>query len=272
MKRLKSNLATLVIILLCGCAVLAPRTAALKSVHQTYRDDFAHWMVPSPADKPAPLSFSNQPPFSATLQAIRNFRARYGEDSAEAAHLTVLEGMVYLQSGRVGMAKLIAAEVAKAGQHLQSATGKNVRDALFAENFADLLTGWEEINDESDNDDATFTEWQKLRDAANAIEQRLQQKIQDKKLADADADQGGIYLATTAGIFYVWAYAYEKIENPQSAAVDKQTWFTNAREIIGSFLSSTEKEAAADPSLNQAATGRLRYLLWYGWLGTSLNN
>lgn len=271
MKRFQKNLAVVVVLFLCGCSFLMPRTTALKAVHQTYRDDFAHWVVPSPGDKPALLSVSNQPPFSATLQAIRGFRAKYGDDSAEAAHLTVLEGMIYLQSGRIGMAKLVSTDVVRAGEHLQSATGKNVRDALFAANFPDLLKGWEEIADESDGNDATFTEWQKLRDAANAIDERLKQKIQDKKLADADADQGGIYLATTAAIFYVWAFAYEKIENPENAALDKKTWFTHAREVIGDFLSPTEKEAASDPSLAQNSTGRLRYLQWYGWLGDPLN-
>jgi hypothetical protein len=100
----------------------------------------------------------------------------------------------------------------------------------------------------------------------------LKQLIKDRTLADADSDQGGIYLATTAGIFYVWAFAYEKIENPQHAAQDKQEWFGKARDVIGNFLSPTERTAAADPSLAGNSTARLRYLEWYGWLGNALNS
>ena len=265
----RSRLVLLVLLIpLSGCALLFPRTNALKSVHQTYREEFARWVVPAP-DQPPP-SAAGQPPFVATLQAIRDFRVRYGGDSAEEAHLTVLEGMIYLQTGRIGMARLIAPDVRKQIPRLQSGSGLDVRDELFAESFDDLIQGWGEINDRFDNDDATFTEWQKLSSAARSIDDRLAQKLQAGRLAAADADEGAVYLATTAGIFYDWAYATEKIEDPAAANTNKLAWFSQSRDLIGKFLSETEKKAAADPSA-PPAPGRIRYVEWYSWLGRQLN-
>jgi hypothetical protein len=258
--------------LLSGCALLLPRTAALKSVHQTYREEFAHWVVPAPGEQKPP-SAADQPPFVATLQAIRDFRVKYGGDSAEESHLTVLEGMIYLQTGRIGMARLMAPEVRKQIPHLQSGSGLDVRDELFAENFDDLVQGWGEINDKFDNDPSTFTEWAKLSGAARSINERLSQKLQARRLAATDADEGAVYLATTAGIFYDWAYATEKIENEGAANTNKLAWFSESHDLIGKFLSDTEKKAAADTNAPASTTspGRVRYVEWYGWLGRQLN-
>jgi hypothetical protein len=251
---------------LAGCSVLAPRTAALQSVHTIYRGDFAGWVAPAPGG--TAIASNAQPPFAATLQSIRDFRVKYGTDSAENAHLTVLEGMVYLQTGRIGMAKLLAPDIRQQMPRLVSGTGHDVRDMLFAASFDDLVAGWGEINAKFDNNPATFTHWQVLRDAAAAIDRRLQDSLTAKRFAAPEADEGGIYLATTAGIFYDWAYATEKIENPDAAAADRTNWFRESHDLIGRFLSDTEKTAAANATnINAAMPGRVRYLEWYSWLG-----
>ncbi len=92
----------LIALALAGCVRLAPRTTALKTIHQSYRTEFQQFLpltIPAPgkimSEPIAPAS--DQPAFAQTLREIREYRLKYGEDSREAAHLKVLEGMIYLQ-------------------------------------------------------------------------------------------------------------------------------------------------------------------------------
>lgn len=255
-------------LLFSGCRI-TPKTSALKEVHQAYRDDFVRFVLPAPDGRPGLPT--NQPPFAATLDAIRKFRLKYGESgSPEAAHTKVLEGMIYLQAGRPSMARLIAEDVKDASSALTSQTGQAGRDKLFADNFGALVNGWEEIHQYKDGIDATVAEWDKLAEAANLVGENLE-ALPKKQVADPETDQGAIYLANTAAIFYVWAYALksekDRVEaDRQDTEAKRRIWFRHGRDLIKRFLSETEIKAAADATTVSTSTGRMRYLEWYAWL------
>jgi hypothetical protein len=263
----------LLILALSGCAVLSPRTTALSTVHQAYREEFGRMVALPPPSEGTPQASDRKttedPAFPATLRAIREFKVTYGEDSREAAHLTVLEGMIYLQSGRFGMAKLVAEDVQAAQASLRSGTGQYTRDELLAKTFGYLLQGWQEIRDFRDDSDSTIAEHQKFEQAADGIKAALD-GLDSARMADTDVDEGAIYLATTAAIFYVWVFELKNQAGLPDAR--KDLWFTRGSDLTGRYLSDTEKKAAAGTlqergaQTTNASVGRLRYVEWYGFL------
>ncbi|MCI0490876.1 MAG: hypothetical protein L0229_30150 [Blastocatellia bacterium] len=251
-----------------GCARLTPKTTALKKIHESYRTDFQQFLqlsVPAPEREPkAPQSTPDQTAFANTLREIRDYRVKYGENSKEAAHLKVLEGMIYLQSGQFGMAKLVAPDVSNAQSSLKSGTGAYTRDQLLAMSFRDLIEGWEEIQKQFDTRaGATGANVEVVQRAADNIKEKLDNLDKDRsKLARPEVDEGAIYLATTAAIFYVWVYQLRSLQEPDS----KAQWFGKGQELIGRYLTETEKKAAEGASTTNVPAGRLRYINWYGFL------
>ena len=266
----------IVLSLTVSCHLVAPKTTALKNVHETYRQEFVEGINATPdSDRPVAEAASNEPEFSQTLQAIRGYRAKFGSDSKQAAHLTVLEGMIYLQSSRFGMAASVKGDVQAASENLRSKDGPYTRDALYAANFASLIDGWQEI-DRMPEGALTQEDFATLEGAADAIVANLKEKEEEGKLASPDADEGAIYLATTSAIFYVWVH---KIRTDSCLRIDEEatreclaefgkTYFDNGRDIIGMFLSETERTAAlaSDSAPSDFPPGRLRYLAWYRFL------
>ncbi len=238
------------VLAVAACATVQPRTEALEAVHATYRQEFLDVGPPLPDEALAPAADAR---FSATLQAIRDYRLRFGEDSPQAAHLTVLEGMIYLQTGRLGMAALIEDDVAAAADRLMSGE-QFTRDALFAEAYPDLIDGWDHtLRAASPNATDPAPDAGVLASAAESLATLLRENR--GRLSAGDADQGAIYLATTAATF--WAWSDQVAQDP--------TVLRNGRDLIGCFLSETERKAAgtARPSELDAPAGRIRYLDWY---------
>lgn len=267
MKRFASLFALLAgLLVTSGCFVsfLTPKTAALQLVHDTYRADFMAFNVPAPAMQAGLAS----PPavFSKSLQSIRDYRLKYPSDSQELAHLKVLEGMIYLQSGRFGLAEAVKDDVQTAGARLSSGTGRTVRDRLFAENFPRLIDGWKETTKPNNQ------KWQTFSNVADSLFRSLTNEP-PSKLADPEADQGAIYLANTAAIFDVWAYSLYAVEHGgdpgYNDAATRKMWFTRGRDLIGRFLTPAEKSPQAANDVSQTMEGRLRYVQWYHWLGQS---
>jgi hypothetical protein len=242
-------------------------------VHQSYREEFTRAVaLPPPSQGPRAISeqkSGEDRAFPLTLRAIREFRVRYGENSPEAAHLTVLEAMIYLQSGRFGMAKLVADDVRAAQASLRSGTGQYTRDELLARSFGHLLQGWQEIDDFADASDGTIAEHQQLEQAADGIKATLD-SLEAPRIAQPEVDEGAIYLATTAAIFYVWVFELKSQAGLPDAR--KSIWFRKGHELIGRYLSETERKAAAGTLQPEgtpttiAPIGRLRYVEWYGYL------
>lgn len=243
----------LIFSLFAGCAYITPKTEALKHVHDTYRQEFINLVVSSPSQ--GIKNIADDTSFAVTLAEIRAYKAKYGEDTQESHHLYVLEAMIYLQTNQFGMASLMKNKVNEAAQKLQSKTGEYTRDQLFAMSFDYLLSGWEEI--QKRNPDA-----QVLRSSAEGISKVLvpdPDKFDPKKYSEAD--DGAIYLATTAAIFYTWVYYIE--------ATNKMDLYNKGSNLIGKFLSESEKEAAKkiNPT-GLARNPRLCYINWYNYLET----
>jgi hypothetical protein len=217
-----------------SCSWFTPKSAALEDIHETYRSEFIEGTLGPPGDQPQPASLQDKPAFAYTLRAIRDYRAKYGSDSPEAAHLTVLEGMIYVQSGQIGMARLIAPDV------------ENV-----------------------DNDRNTDPKHATMEQAANGLVSMLSdESIVDPSKINPEVDEGAIYLATTAAIFCVWTY---KFKGDAGQSPNQSDWYTKGYEVMGLFMSDTEKNAAVGAMPNDSPTGRIRYLQWYGYLKNNAN-
>lgn len=257
-------LVLLIFFVVQSCSIFTPKTTALENVHNIYRTEFTQYMVPTtPGDKPEIELVRNQSAFVKSLQAIRDFRLKYGESDLESKHLQILEGMIYLQSGRFGMASLLSEEVKEAAEQLRSKSeGYYTRDYLLGMSFNHLLVGWQEINDYNDNDRNTIAEYEKLEAAGISLEKQIN-GLDESKLSKPEVDQGAIYLAATAAIFYTWVYKLKSEERVE----DNTNWFAKGRDLLGKFLTEDEKRiVAGNEQSSIPMSGRLRYLDWYAYL------
>lgn len=266
-----------IILFLGGCAWLFPQTAALEKVHDTYRADFAKAFLPPEAKRGAPSCGGGSAvdaSFADTLQAIHDYRVSYPNATEEKKHLLVLEGMIYLQIGQSGMATLLyqnnAQDFASIGV---SGTGSYARDGLFAQNFANLIEGWKWVCSRRTSL-ANAGDPGPVRSAAKGIIAALTADKKANRLATSEADDGAVYLATTAGIFLTWPaeiQRYRCLNNrPPTPLAECSGWaedYAAARDAVKMFLFPSEIEAAAqaDQAALRATTGRLRYLAWYSY-------
>lgn len=270
----QSLLLLLALLLTAGCAKLTPRTTALREIHQTYRAEFDQYLqltVPAPApdgnvinpprtaggavggaagEAPGPA------PFAATLREIRGYRLRYGETAREASHLTVLEGMIYLQTGQLGLARLLLPDLRRAADQLGQGSGAAVRDQLLARNFEPLLAGWSALREPETRDSA-----RRLAAAAAAIGAQLATLARSGsgRTTEPEVDEGAIYLATSGAIFYAWVGKILSLQAPQ----DRPCWCEKGRALIERHLSETERRLSSGIDFQSIPAGRIRYLAWY---------
>jgi hypothetical protein len=231
-----------------GCDTVAPLTSGVSDVHNSYRQEFAGLLAPEPgtAGQARPAGFEQ------TLELIRRNRSKYPPDSAEVAHLTVLEGMIALQSKRFGEARLMIPEVEAAEGRLRAGGGAEARDALFAACYADLTAGWvETARGVEETPDVG-----ELKRAASGIERALGRVSPG---VSGDEEEAALYLATSAAIFLVWA---EHVSQR-----DREELYGRGANLIGRYLSAAEMDAAPGGA---GAAGlppqRRRYVEWYSWL------
>jgi hypothetical protein len=194
---------------LMGCGVF-PKTTALSTLHDTYRREFIQAELPEAksvsleAKEPQGLQAGS---FQETLAAIADYRRKYPDATKELSHLTVLEGMIYLQSRQFGLARLAAKDVEAAGKNL-SASESAPRDSLFAAVFASLVDGWEVIARHETGtpniNDKPKEYGEILAQAADRMQQKLCEVKNAGRLRVVEGDQGASYIATTAAIFYFW--------------------------------------------------------------------
>ncbi|WP_417682715.1 hypothetical protein [Roseibium sp.] len=255
-----------------GCVVVFPKTGALDKVHEAYRHEFASLAFTSPQSDFCTAS-ERVDGFPVTRTEINAFRAKYGDDSPEAAHLTVLEGMIYLQMTQFGLARAYETQVQAAGAKLTSGTGEKVRDALFAETYGSLVSGWEATC----NGAVHYTNRRILRESATKlsapadnIEARLKAYTKEKTLAATEVDEGALYLMATAIRF-----RSNKIVFLQEAACGENGCsdpeISQAKGELGSavcqmapMLTADERSGLALENLNtEKVQGRLRYVVIY---------
>jgi hypothetical protein len=270
----QSLLLLLILLLTASCAKLTPRTTALREIHQTYRAEFDQYLqltVPAPAPDGNVINpprtaggiaggvageAAGPAPFAATLREIRGYRLRYGETSREASHLTVLEGMIYLQTGQLGLARLLLPDLRRAADQLGQGSGAAVRDQLLARNFEPLLAGWSALREPETRDSA-----RRLATAAAAIGAQLATLARSGpgRTTEPEVDEGAIYLATSGAIFYAWVGKILSLQAPQ----DRPCWCEKGRALIERHLSESERRLSSGIDFQSIPAGRIRYLAWY---------
>lgn len=290
------------VLVLAGCVHALPKTADLRQVHDAYRNEFAELSLADPIgpDDAPPSSVigglsaqietsrENPPTFDKTLRAIREFRVKYnGQENLlkkELAHLQVLEGMIYLQSAHFGSAAAILPQVTAAGGLLTSDSEVVVRDRLFALAFPHLIAGWDQINRDRTGKKAEQTA---LARATEGIATLLEENVPENNKAP-EVDDGGLYLAATAAIYWVWLHELDSRDCKFSRApcnetagdeaartrakaikanLDKKGYYRKACALLGRYLSRSEKRAASvsPAEFPPGSGGRLRFLRWYAW-------
>lgn len=259
----------LILVFLTGCSALTPETYQLEQIHQNYTEEWAEWSADDlPIATPNQRIANGKDRFKKTLAGIKNYKQMHS-DTIEAAHLTVLEGMIYLQSGKPGMASLLSPEVKSAREKLKSATGVATRDYLFADCYDELTNGWGAIDQAIKEIDTKppIPVSKKPIDfsrPADDISDKLS-KISKKTRAAAKLDSGGAYVATSAAIFYLWAYSLSPA-NPDFNLMDMAKKGENA---LLPWLSFDEICAVENKTYNEIKFdwgSRRRYLEWYEYL------
>ncbi len=268
-------LVVLILVLLlsaCGCTLIFPKTADLNAVHDTYRMEFTNVRLPAAkelqGDQPKGLDAGD---FKQTLAAIADYRRKYPDMTKELNHLKILEGMIYLQTKQLGMAKLLAKDVQLAGGQLSSSQS-TPRDSLFAETFGDLLNGWRTIN-EFETLDTPTTNSSTLVTAAENIQNKLCRIKAANNLKIVQGDQGATYLATTAAIFYLWADHHaqflcivEQDHNVCDQDYYPATYLDNGRDLVWAFMTPTGRqltEEESTPTQGQRVQGTPRFTEYY---------
>lgn len=267
------------------CDGPAPRTSALGDVHDRYAEEFARGVVPTSGvgcAAPAPASVAaGGDPFPETTAAIGALRASGDADEVTLAHVTVLEAMIHLQSGRLHLAKSDAPAVADAAPKLRTATGADARDALLARAYPALLVGWSEIADLQRVGGCAFPAESpdELEQAGDAIRAELGAASARGTLASSEEDAGALYLATSAAIFYVWA---DKIRDdgcmrrdPEASRACRAAYGTTLLErgqaLIGAHLPAACRGGSDTPGdASGCPPGLARYTDWYRFLGDEI--
>lgn len=277
-------------LLLSACAgfSLFPQHSEMREIHDLYRKEFSARFLPQagnnvgkitvPKGTPAPR------PFAKTLSRIRSFQLKYPDSKTENAHLTVLEGMIYMQGGEFSSAKLLSGDVSEAGKDLTGDRTYIARDKLFADNFKNLIGAWEAIKNSNDRVGA-----ESKADALCAA--LVQTKNTDGKFcgetidlastrpkpeilkADAEGDSGPIYVAAIAAIAYMSAdqirvnecgALYQKPEDAEKGKACTLTYARRAscaaKNLIGLFLQPRERKHAKDLAAAGKNEEHLRYL------------
>lgn len=282
-------------LLLSGCAgfSLFPQHSEMREIHDLYRKEFAVRFLPGAGTTVENVNIPKETnpgrPFARTLSRIRSFQLRYPDSKVENAHLTVLEGMIYLQIGETASAGLLSDEIKAVGKEL-SGTGNYVsRDRLFAENFSTLVDVWKvavgmggRIDPEKSANtlckalvNQTDTPGKLCGENIDFNTTKLETKIQN---AMAEGDGGPIYIAATGAIAYLYA---DKIENgkcrtkhqndPDAAYTECWKSYSKrsscaASKLMGLFLKPSDRKNAATLAKAGQNSEHLRYLRLYAGL------
>jgi len=248
-----------------SCAKLTPRTTALRQIHQLYRGEFDQYLQLPPSNREVSAKRGSDEkvspaPFAATLREIRSYRIKFGEDNRESAHLTVLEGMIYLQTRQLKMARLLLPDIQQAAANLGQGSGAAVRDRLLAQNFESLLAGWGAIDEKRSAIDKARI-FAKAADSIGANLASLD-RLEPARTSEPEVDEGSIYLAATAAIFYLHAGENAGYRSPG----DDPCWCAKGMSLIAPRLSESERRLARSVDNQSISVGRIRYLRIYSSL------
>jgi len=305
MRALRYTLSVLIAaFLLSGCFTIQilPLTSEMEDIHDTYRREFSARFLPLAPEgtggNQETLRQASLPGFTHTIEKIRAFQLRHPGKETENAHLTVLEGMIYLQLGLPESAKLMELEVTSAGKKLGSDLDYAPRDRLFANSFGELIKlsklskQYYELPAHTPHPAAAFET--SAKDIGTALCARLVSyakptpqallcgtRFEDAAMtaspnaatAGAAGDGAPLYLAANTAIAYAWAWkGAEAVCNnahpSDSGALNvcrnkaKEHYFGAAYNLVRLFLTETETEIP-EAELNlieKGAEGRTRYI------------
>jgi len=268
------------------CGGATPEATSLRAVHDRYAEEFAQAYVPASGvdcRAPAPAASAARDAFPRTAAAIQELRAAGNAEDVTLAHVSVLEAMIHLQSGRLNLAREDAPAVAEAAPKLRSASGPDARDALLARAYPALLAGWSDIDGLQRIGGCAFPAESPagLEQAADEIRAELGAERARGGLASPEEDAGALYLATSAAVFYVWA---DKIRDdgcmrrdPELARACREahgtTLLERGRTLIGEHLPASCREepgSEATPATAPCPASLSRYTDWYRFLGTEI--
>lgn len=255
---------------------------SLQNVHESYAAELDQVIVPASGvgctAPPPAVAAPGGEPFPQTAAAIRALRTGGDADEVALAHVTVLEAMIHLQSGRTNLARSDAPAVAEAAPRLRTASGAEARDALLARNYGALVEGWSAIADLQRVGGCSFPAEspEDLEQAGDAIRADLGALHARGTLPSSEEDSGALYLATSAAIFYVWA---DKIRDdgcmrrdPEASRACRAAHGTEllerGRDLVGAYL--PEACRATAPS-NACPASLARYADWYRFLGDEID-
>lgn len=257
-------------------ATLGSARAALERIRDQYRSEFHKMSFPMPGKTPSLCaSATGCRGFPRTMEAIGELERKDVLKNVERAHLTILKGMIDLQSERFRSARGMEAEMVKAASSVQSGA-----DRLMAENFSGLVEGWSELHQHRRNLKAQeagkpfpfrSVDFRNVQKAADRVRENLQQHVSRDPgiLRDRDSDLRGLYVAAVTATFYTWVQ-----NRPGRKKKGEETLFyERGRDLIGLFLTDQEKSLKrASHGTDPASPHRERYLEWYSWLSAKCRN
>jgi hypothetical protein len=232
----------LVAAILGGCA-----SSSLQEIHDTYQSEFQGQLSAVSSD---PRSDFNAQKFPATLSSINSFRQKHASLDEANKHLTVLEALVYLQSGRYGQARLAASTANGMPGSLTLYGGGLSRDELLLKSMNEepgLIDGWKMLASPAGAsiDDFDLAA-QQLQDISSSDDSRA-----------ANGDDGRIYLAAVSAMLWRKA-AMMKILAGADHDVTKNAYGAKMTAALDPHLRPHEKDASAADA-NELAGWALRY-------------
>ena len=268
-QRNHQRLYTIVLLVLTALVTVSCVSGALRSVHDTYLSEFQASLTREndglTAEKALDPSNKNQ--FPVTLTAISSFRSEYPSSTNAIKHVSVLEAMVYLQSGQYGLARLAAKNAQAMPGNLSTYKDGLIRDQLFLSALTDpngqgLIDAWELIESTGNPSLEKAPLFEKMGD-------NLSRLAQNSK-APAN-DEGKTYVAAVAAICYQWAMAGKIIavkgtpgQKEELKKVIGLEYGQKMMDALDPHLTDAEKQAS-DAELRELArwSARYRYVRLY---------
>lgn len=259
-----------ILLMLVALVTASCASGALRSVHDTYLNEFQASLTRENDGSEAAkaLDPSNRNQFPETLTAISSFRSEYPNSTNAIKHVSVLEAMVYLQSGQYGLARLAAKNAKGMPGDLSTYKDGLIRDQLFLLALTDergrgLIDVWEMIES---------TRGFPSLEKANTFED-LGDNLSDlAKRSKAPAhDEGKTYIAAVAVLCYQWAMEGKKLAvvgtpaEKQRHIKEIETKYGNLmKDALEPHLTDVEKNAT-DAELQELArwSARYRYVRLY---------
>lgn len=227
----------------CGVPLTSQDRTRIATVQATYDRDFREAIAADGLEiKPDR--------FSRTLAALPSEST--GQSSTLAAFYSLLEGMVYLQTGQLGLAQAIAPEVTASANELNS-DGIERRNVVLANNYASLVAGRAATASLANLTNNSAEQQTQRLEIVSDVEKRTE-AVTRKLCKAGSVDQGAALIAAYQASFLIeadraLARACIPIETDPAACagfLGERTQLRDARDLMAAFsspISSTSQIA-----------------------------